>query len=124
MALSEALLIDGSHGEGGGQILRSAVALAAIMTRAVRIANIRAGRPKPGLAAQHITSVRAAAAVCGARLRGDEIGSCDLLFEPAAPPRPGEYRFDVTQARHGGSAGSVTLVLQTVLLPLALARGE
>ncbi len=115
------LVIDGAYGEGGGQILRTALSLAAIMTRPIQIENIRAGRKNPGLAAQHLTAVRAAAMICEARLTGDKLGSTQLRFEPQAPPVAGLYEFDVAQAREGGSAGAATLVLQTVLLPLALA---
>ncbi len=118
------LVIDGSHGEGGGQILRSAVALAVLTGRAFRVENIRAGRPRPGLAAQHLTSVRAAAEICGGRLSGDEIGSRRLEFEPGGPAVPGRYGFDVAAARRGGSAGATSLVLQTILLPLALSDGH
>lgn len=118
------LAIDGSHGEGGGQILRSAVTLSVLTGRALRIDNIRAGRPKPGLAAQHVTSVRAGAAICGGRLRGDEIGSRWLEFAPGGPAVPGSYAFDVAAAREGGSAGAASLVMQTVFLPLALSDGR
>lgn len=118
------IIIDGSYGEGGGQILRTSVSLAAITGAAIRIENIRAGRPKPGLAAQHLTSVRAAATLCQAQLRGDKLGSTMLEFMPSCPTVAGNYRFDVSEARQGGSAGSVTLVLQTILLPLALAKGD
>jgi RNA 3'-terminal phosphate cyclase (ATP) len=111
--------IDGSYGEGGGQVLRTALALSAITDRPVHIIKIRAGRKNPGLAPQHLTGVLAAAAVSGAEVRGAEIGSTELLFSPrvrAAGER--SYEFDVTEAARRGSAGSVTLVLQTVLLPL------
>jgi RNA 3'-terminal phosphate cyclase (ATP) len=118
-----ALAIDGSHGEGGGQIVRSALALAALLGREVVIENVRAGRPRPGLAPQHLTAVRAAAAICGADLEGDALGSRRLRFAPRAPMRAGDYVFDVAAAREGGSAGAATLVLQTVLLPLARASG-
>ncbi len=117
------LVIDGSYGEGGGQIVRTSLALAAITGRPVRLEKIRAGRRKPGLAAQHLTGVRAAAAVCAARLDGDALGSQSLSFTPGGPPRAGDYRFDVAANRRGGSAGATSLVLQTVLLPLALAEG-
>ena len=113
-------VIDGSHGEGGGQILRTALSLAAITGRALRIERIRAGRPKPGLAAQHLTAIRAAAAICGASVIGDELGSTTLEFSPATPPVAGSYDFDVADAREGGSAGAVTLVLQTLCVPLGL----
>jgi len=118
------LVIDGSYGEGGGQVLRTALSLAILTGRPVRFEHIRAGRRKPGLRPQHLTGVRAAAAVCDARLEGAELGSQTLTFVPGGPPRPGEYIFDVTEAARGGSAGSVSLVLQTVLLPLALAGGK
>jgi RNA 3'-terminal phosphate cyclase (ATP) len=117
------LEIDGSHGEGGGQILRTALTLAAETGRAVHFHDIRARRRVPGLAASHLTSVRAAAAICGARLEGDGLGSTELLFEPGAPVRAGSYHFDISAAREGVSAGAACLVLQTVLLPLCLARG-
>ncbi len=117
------LIINGAYGEGGGQILRSSLALAAILHRPIRIENIRAGRKNPGLAAQHLTAVQAAAMICDARLSGDKLGSTNLTFEPQSDPIPGIYEFDVAAARTGGSAGAATLVLQTVLLPLALAAG-
>lgn len=118
------VLIDGSYGEGGGQVLRTALALAALTGQPARFEHIRAKRRKPGLRPQHLTAVRAAAAVCGAHLEGDGLGSQTLTFVPAGPPRCGEYTFDVAEVAQGGSAGSVGLVLQTVLLPLALAEGE
>lgn len=113
--------IDGSYGEGGGQILRTSLSLAAITGRSLRIGRIRAGRQKPGLAAQHLTAVRAAAAICQAKVHGDFLGSTTLEFIPDGGVKPGNYTFDVTEARMGGSAGTVCLVLQTILLPLALA---
>jgi RNA 3'-terminal phosphate cyclase (ATP) len=119
-----AVVIDGSYGEGGGQVLRTSLALAVFTGQPVRIEHIRAGRKKPGLRPQHLTAVRAAAAVCEARLEGDELSSQSLTFVPGGPARSGEYAFDVAEAARGGSAGSVGLVLQTVLLPLALAKGE
>ena len=105
-------------------MLRSALALAALTGQATRIERIRAGRAKPGLRPQHLTAVRAAAAVCDARVEGDELGSQTITFVPASPPSAGEYAFDVTAVAQSGSAGSVGLVLQTVLLPLALADGD
>lgn len=116
--------IDGSYGEGGGQILRTSLSLAAITGQAIHIDRIRAGRQKPGLAAQHLTAVRAAATICKAELRGDALGSMTLDFIPGGSAQAGRYTFDVTEAREGGSAGTVSLVLQTILLPLALATGE
>ncbi len=116
--------IDGSWGEGGGQILRTCLSLATITGQPVRIERIRANRPKPGLAAQHLTSVRAAATLCQAQVSGDTLGSMTLEFRPTRPPQAGRYTFDVTKARVGGSAGAVTLILQTILTPLVLANGS
>src|SRR4051812_32951839 len=110
------MIIDGSQGEGGGQILRSSLALAAITGTPVRLEKIRAGRAKPGLQKQHLAAVRAAARICNGRLEGDELQSRELTFHPQEPCA-GEYHFAV------GSAGSASLVLQTVLPPLLLAAG-
>jgi RNA 3'-terminal phosphate cyclase (ATP) len=110
------LLIDGSFGEGGGQILRSSLALAMVTQRPFRIENIRAGREKPGLMRQHLTAVQAAAVICGGHVEGDRIGSTALSFTPGAV-NPGDYHFSI------GTAGSTTLVLQAVLLPLLIADG-
>ena len=121
--LHERLMIDGAHGEGGGQILRTGLALAAMLGRSVQFTRVRAGRRHPGLAAQHLTAVRAAAALCAATLDGDSLNSQDLLFAPQRQVRSGAYAFDVAAARAGGSAGGTSLVLQTILLPLALSAG-
>lgn len=121
--MTDKLIIDGSYGEGGGQILRSSLSLAAITGRPVCIENLRANRRKPGLAAQHLTSVRAAAMLCDADMHGAELGSRILQFIPRKPVRAGDYFLDVAEAREGGSAGSAMLVLQTLLTPLALAAG-
>lgn len=107
--------IDGSFGEGGGQILRSSLALSIVTGKPFRIDNIRAKRKKPGLMRQHLTAVRAAAEICAAKVEGDGIGSTRLDFTPG-PVVGGEYNFSI------GTAGSTTLVLQTILLPLALAK--
>lgn len=120
----DTLIIDGSHGEGGGQVLRTSLALSAITGRPVRIENIRAGRRKPGLRPQHLTCVRAAKKICAARVEGSKLNSQALTFVPQTAPQAGTYTFDVAQAAKGGSAGSVSLVLQTVLLPLAMAEGS
>ncbi|MCB9865400.1 MAG: RNA 3'-terminal phosphate cyclase [Phycisphaerales bacterium] len=106
--------IDGSFGEGGGQIVRSALALSMVTGQPFTIEKIRARRSKPGLMRQHLTAVQAAAEVCGAEVSGDAIGSTALTFTPGTV-RGGEYAFSI------GTAGSTTLVLQTVLLPLVLA---
>jgi RNA 3'-phosphate cyclase len=107
--------IDGSYGEGGGQLLRTACALSAITGEPVRLHHIRARRAPPGLAPQHLTAVRAVAALCQARVENLVPGSQELVFHPGEL-RGGEYRFDV------GTAGSVTLVLQA-LIPVALHAG-
>jgi RNA 3'-terminal phosphate cyclase (ATP) len=98
--------------------------LAAITGKPIRLVGIRAGRKKPGLAAQHLTAVRAAARICNAYLRGDALGSTLLEFTPGTAVQAGTYTFDVSDAQTGGSAGAVTLVLQTILLPLALATND
>ena len=108
------IMINGLLGEGGGQILRSSLTLAMVTGKAFTIENIRAGRARPGMMRQHLTAVKAAAAISGARLQHAEIGSTRLVFEPGNV-QPGEYTFNI------GSAGSTLLVLQTILLPLALA---
>ncbi|OWQ90344.1 RNA 3'-phosphate cyclase [Roseateles aquatilis] len=106
--------LDGSHGEGGGQILRTALALAMCTGVPLRIDRIRAKRAKPGLMRQHLTCVLTAQEVCGATVIGAELGSEALEFRPGRV-HAGDYRFAV------GTAGSCTLVLQTVLPPLMLA---
>jgi RNA 3'-terminal phosphate cyclase (ATP) len=118
------VVVDGSYGEGGGQVLRTALTLAVLTGQPVRVEHIRAGRAKPGLRPQHLTAVRAAAAVCDAHLDGDALGAQTLVLAPGGPAHPGEYAFDVAEVSEGGSAGAVGLVLQTVLLPLALVEGE
>jgi RNA 3'-terminal phosphate cyclase (ATP) len=123
-APADRLVLDGSYGEGGGQIVRTCLTLAAILGRAFRIERIRAGRAKPGLAAQHVTAVRATAALCEAAVTGDQVGSTALEFAPQAAVSCCNYAFDVATARQGGSAGAASLVIQTVLLPLALASGR
>jgi RNA 3'-terminal phosphate cyclase (ATP) len=113
--------IDGSYGEGGGQILRTSLALAAITGQAVHIHSVRAARRNPGLAPQHLTGLSAIATICQADVRGAKVGSTDVTFVPESRPIAGDYEFDVTRASQGGSAGSVTLIFQTLLLPLAMA---
>ncbi|MEW6751896.1 MAG: RNA 3'-terminal phosphate cyclase [Candidatus Latescibacterota bacterium] len=121
--MPEMLEIDGSEGEGGGQVLRTALCLSALTGRPFRLHRVRANRPRPGLAPQHLCAVRAAARLCQAQVTGGELRSTELVFAPQSPVQPAEYRFDVSEATVGGSAGAVTLLLQTVLLPLALAPG-
>lgn len=108
--------IDGAMGEGGGQILRTALSLSAATGQPFSISRIRANRLQPGLRPQHVAAVRAAAMVCGARVGGVFEGSPDLRFEPGTVTA-GEFRFEIA------TAGALTLVMQTVLPPLALADG-
>lgn len=102
------VLIDGSKGEGGGQILRTSLALSCITGKPLRIENIRAARRNPGLARQHLACVQAACEISNARCQGDALGSQVLDFQPG-PVRSGDFHFDI------GSAGSASLVVQTVL---------
>lgn len=106
--MTDRITIDGSMGEGGGQVLRTSLALSITTGKPFRITRIRAGRSRGGLLRQHITAVNAAAEVSGARVGGATIGSGELSFEPGKVS-PGTYQFSV------GTAGSATLVLQTVL---------
>lgn len=108
--------IDGSKGEGGGQILRTSLALSALTADPVRVRRIRAGRPKPGLAPQHLAAARALSDLCGADVEGLALGSQEVVFRPG-PVDGGRLRVDV------GTAGSVTLVLQCLLLPALRAGG-
>jgi RNA 3'-terminal phosphate cyclase (ATP) len=106
--------IDGGYGEGGGQILRTALAMSAITRQALHIHNIRGRRPKPGLMAQHLQALEATAAITRARVQGAKLGSLELTFEPGELAG-GDYRFDI------GTAGAVTLVAQAVVVPLSFA---
>lgn len=110
------ITIDGSQGEGGGQILRSSLSLSLRTGRPFRITNIRAGRAKPGLLRQHLTAIHAATQIGDAVTDGTEIGSQELVFRPELL-RAGDYHFAV------GTAGSTSLVLQTILPALILADG-
>jgi RNA 3'-terminal phosphate cyclase (ATP) len=112
------LTIDASQGEGGGQVVRTALALSVAVGRPVTLRRIRSRRPKPGLQPQHLTVVRALAAIASADVSGDALDSSELTFAPRAL-RGGDYRFDIGAIR--GSAGSVSLLFQAVLLPLACA---
>jgi RNA 3'-terminal phosphate cyclase (ATP) len=112
------LHLDGSYGEGGGQILRTALSLAAVTGVPVRIDRIRAGRPKPGLRPQHLTAVQALARVCQAEVTEAHIGSQALTFKPRVL-KAGHYLFDV--AEKTGSAGAVSLIAQALLPPLLMA---
>src|SRR5207245_1854322 len=107
---------DGAHGEGGGQLVRMAVALSALTATPVRVVRIRAGRPGPGLASQHVTALHAVAELCSGELKGVDVGSSTIEFRPGTIAA-GRYAFDV------GTAGSVTLVLQAVL-PVACSASD
>ncbi|MBW2171141.1 MAG: RNA 3'-terminal phosphate cyclase [Deltaproteobacteria bacterium] len=113
--LKSAITIDGSRGEGGGQILRTTLALAAILQQPVQIHGIRAGRKKPGLRPQHLMAVKAMALITGGKVKGAELGSTSLTFEPQQL-LPGSYSLDV------GTAGSTSLVLQTMIPALLFAK--
>lgn len=108
-------IIDGSQGEGGGQILRSSLALSMCTQTPIRIENIRAGRKKPGLARQHLTCVQASQMICNAKVSGAEIGSQTLTFEPNKI-QAGNYSFPIS------TAGSTCLVFQTILPALLQAE--
>jgi RNA 3'-terminal phosphate cyclase (ATP) len=113
--------IDGSHGEGGGQLVRTAVALSALTGKPLRLHNAGASRARPGLAPQHLAAVRAVAALCDARCEGLELRAGAFTFEPRSRPAGGELRADV------GTAGSATLdthAADQVLVYLAMARGR
>lgn len=110
------IVIDGSEGEGGGQVLRNACALALITGQPFRIHNIRGGRRKPGLMRQHLTAIEATCRIGNAECEGLAIGASEIVFRPGAV-RAGDYHFAV------GTAGSTGLVLQTVLMPLLAADG-
>lgn len=109
--------IDGAIGEGGGQVLRSALSLSLLSGQSFSMTRIRARRRKPGLRPQHLAAVRAAATISNASVDGDRTGSSQLHFVPGSV-NSGDYRFDI------GTAGATALVLQTILLPLAMANGD
>jgi RNA 3'-terminal phosphate cyclase (ATP) len=117
--VTRSLAIDASHGEGGGQILRTSLALAVALGRPVSLTRVRARRPKAGLQPQHLAVVRALATISDAEVLGDHLGSTEVHFAPRSL-RPGPYRFDVAAAR--ASAGSVTLLFQSLLLALGRTR--
>ncbi len=115
--MAETLItLDGSQGEGGGQVLRTSLTLAMCLGKAFKMHNIRANRRRPGLMRQHLTAVQAAARICDATVEGAELNSQQLYFKPG-PVKAGQYHFAI------GTAGSATLVLQTILLPLLLSNG-
>src|SRR5215813_9473461 len=108
MVVARLIAIDGGQGEGGGQVLRTALALSMVSGQGFEMTRIRAGRVRPGLMPQHLAAIRAAAMASGAKVGGAFDGSPDLRFEPG-PIHAGDFRFEI------GTAGAVTLVLQTIL---------
>jgi RNA 3'-phosphate cyclase len=113
----EQVVINGSQGEGGGQILRTSLSMSAITGKPVIIESIRANRPKPGLASQHLTGLEAIRKICDATVIGNRLDSTRVAFSPGRV-KHGEYLFDV------GTAGSVTLVMQTILPALSSIEGR
>jgi len=109
--------VDGSYGEGGGQMLRTSVALSAVTGIPVRISKIRAGRPRPGMMPQHLTSVEAIAKLCDARVEGLKLGSEAIEFVPGAVVG-GDLELDV------GTAGSTTLILQSCMIAATVAKSD
>ncbi|MFH1682894.1 MAG: RNA 3'-terminal phosphate cyclase [Candidatus Woesearchaeota archaeon] len=109
--------IDGSQGEGGGQIARTAMALSCLTRKEFKIIKIRAGRPQPGLKAQHLEAIKALKQICNAETNSVEIGSTDLTFKPGKINK-GAFEIDI------GTAGSITLLLQALLLPCMFAPGK
>jgi RNA 3'-terminal phosphate cyclase (ATP) len=111
--------VDGSFGEGGGQLLRYSIALAALIGSPLRVYNIRAKRDPPGLRPQHLTALRFIAELVSGEVEGLRVGSTEIVFRPRErAPRPGEYSVDI------GTAGSVTLVLQAALPVLLYSPGK
>jgi len=108
------IILDGSHGEGGGQIVRTALALSTVTGRAFRVTDIRKNRPQPGLKAQHLTAITALKEICGAKAPLVGLGITELEYAPGAVTG-GNYSFDI------GTAGSISLLLQALLLPLLFA---
>ena len=119
--MDKTLKMDGSYGEGGGQILRTALSLSIILNRPIEIYNIRKARPKPGLQPQHLTCVNSCQKISNAEVSGNELKSANLYFSPRKITG-GEFLFDVSEKK--GSAGSVSLIFQTLLLPLSFANNK
>jgi RNA 3'-terminal phosphate cyclase (ATP) len=111
------LEIDGSFGEGGGQVLRTSLSLSCLLNKPFRIFNIRIKRKKPGLMPQHLMGIRALKLISNARVKGDAKSSTELIFEPEEV-KAGDYLFDI------GTAGSTSLLLQTIILPLIFAKSR
>ena len=114
--ISTMLRIDGSKGEGGGQMVRTALALSTLTGRPFHITHIRAGRHQAGLKAQHLKAIEALQAICGAQVTALKLGAKTFTFQPG-PVQPGQYFFDI------GTAGSISLLLQALLPPLLFSSG-
>lgn len=117
MEVTEIIEIDGSFGEGGGQIIRSGIALSALVNKPVRIFNIRAKRSEPGLKAQHATAINGLARITKANITGVKVGSSVITFDPDRP-QGGVFKFDI------GTAGAISLVLQTLMPCAAFAQSR
>jgi len=112
------VLIDGSYGEGGGQILRTGIGLSAALSIPIKIEKIRANRPKPGLAAQHLHGIKSVARLCGAEVKGLSLGSTEVEFVPGKFKKERELKIDI------GTAGSISLVLQALMIPTVFQERE
>ena len=104
------ITLDGSHGEGGGALIRTALALATVLNIPFVVTNIRSNRPKPGLKAQHLSAIKALQEICNAKTKGAELGSTELTFKPGKI-KSGTFTIDI------GTAGSITLLLQSLIIP-------
>lgn len=116
MEIVDRTIIDGSYGEGGGQVLRNSISYATILSKSITIHKIRAGRSKPGLQAQHMTGMKLCAEICGGKLDGCELGSTEISY---TPPDEGQLETKIEYVGNTGTAGSICLVLQAAL-PVAL----
>jgi len=110
----ELIEIAGDYLEGGGQIVRTVVALSALLTKSVEITEIRKGRPKPGLKMQHIAAINCAKELCNAEVIGNKLHSEELIFKPKEKVKPSKFSVNIS------TAGSISLVLQTIMLPSLL----
>ncbi len=122
--MTDSVSMDGSYGEGGGQILRTSLALSALTGCPLHIENVRSGRRNPGLRPQHLAAVRAMAMLCDADVEGDALGSKTVDFYPQRAAKGGQYTFDISELAGQSSAGSLTLLLQALFFPLAFSSQD